>query len=93
MIRLSAEAEPEIYRTTRTFGTVLENVVIDERGVLDLDDDSKTENTRAAYKLEQIPNALPDEDAGHPSSVVLLTADAFGILPPIARLTREQALY
>ena len=59
VIRLSAEAEPEIYATTRTFGTVLENVVMDEGGILDLDDDSKTENTRAAYKLEQIANALP----------------------------------
>ena len=68
VIRLSAEAEPEIYRTTRTFGTVLENVVIDEQGVLDLDDDSKTENTRGAYKLEQIANALPTKRAG-PSAV------------------------
>ena len=93
VIRLSAEAEPEIYKTTRTFGTILENVVIDEQGKLDLDDDSKTENTRAAYKLEQIANAHPDERAGHPSAVVMLTADAFGILPPIARLSREQALY
>ena len=66
---------------------------MDEHGVLDLDDDSKTENTRAAYKLEQIPNALPEKRAGHPSSVIFLTADAFGILPPIARLTRDQALY
>jgi phosphoenolpyruvate carboxykinase (ATP) len=93
VIRLSAHAEPEIYATTRAFGTVLENVVLDERGVLDLDDDSKTENTRAAYKLEQIANALPLKRAGHPSSVVFLTADAFGILPPIARLTRDQAMY
>ncbi len=93
VIRLSAVAEPQIYATTRAFGTVLENVVIDERGVLDLDDDSKTENTRAAYKLEQIANALPAKRAGQPSSVVFLTADAFGILPPIARLTRDQALY
>ena len=93
VIRLSAEAEPQIYATTRAFGTVLENVVMDERGVLDLDDDSKTENTRAAYKLEQIANALPAKRAGHPSSVVFLTADAFGILPPIARLTRDQAMY
>jgi phosphoenolpyruvate carboxykinase (ATP) len=93
VIRLSAEAEPQIYATTRAFGTVLENVVMDERGVLDLDDDSKTENTRAAYKLEQITNALPAKRAGHPSSVVFLTADAFGILPPIARLTRDQAMY
>jgi len=93
VIRLSAEAEPEIYATTRTWGTVLENVIVDERGVLDLDDESKTENTRAAYKLEQIANALPAKRAGHPNSVVFLTADAFGILPPIARLTREQAMY
>ncbi len=93
VIRLRPEAEPEIFRTTRTFGTVLENVTVDERGVLDLDDDSKTENTRAAYRLEQIANALPEKRAGHPSTIVFLTADAFGILPPIARLTREQALY
>ena len=93
VIRLSPEAEPEIYRTTHTFGTVLENVVVDERGVLDLDDDSKTENTRAAYKLEQIGNALPTKQAGHPGSVIMLTADAFGILPPIARLTGEQAMF
>jgi phosphoenolpyruvate carboxykinase (ATP) len=93
VIRLSASAEPEIFRTTHTFGTILENVVVDERGALDLDDDSKTENTRAAYKLEQIANAHPEKKAGHPSSVVMLTADAFGILPPIARLDRKQALY
>ncbi|HEU5206501.1 MAG TPA: phosphoenolpyruvate carboxykinase (ATP) [Gaiellaceae bacterium] len=93
VIRLSAEAEPQIYATTRMFGTVLENVVLDERGILDLDDDSKTENTRAAYKLEQIAHALPAKRAGQPGSVVFLTADAFGILPPIARLTRNQALY
>ncbi|HSF60057.1 MAG TPA: phosphoenolpyruvate carboxykinase (ATP) [Gaiellaceae bacterium] len=93
VIRLSAEAEPQIHATTRAFGTVLENVVVDERGTLDLDDDSKTENTRAAYKLEQIANALPAKRAGHPSSIVFLTADAFGILPPIARLSREQAMY
>ena len=93
VIRLSPEAEPQIFRTTRSFGTVLENVVMDDRGVLDLDDDSKTENTRGAYKLEQIENALPTKRAGHPSSVVFLTADAFGILPPIARLSREQAMF
>ncbi|HEY7380336.1 MAG TPA: phosphoenolpyruvate carboxykinase (ATP) [Gaiella sp.] len=93
VIRLSAAAEPEIHKTTRTFGTVLENVAVNERGVLDLDDDSRTENTRAAYKLEQIANALPGKQAGHPSAVVFLAADAFGILPPIARLSREQALY
>jgi phosphoenolpyruvate carboxykinase (ATP) len=93
VIRLSAAAEPQIYRTTHTYGTVLENVTIDERGILDLDDDARTENTRAAYKLEQISNALPEKRAGHPSNVVFLTADAFGIFPPIARLNREQAMY
>jgi phosphoenolpyruvate carboxykinase (ATP) len=93
VIRLSAEAEPQIYATTRRFGTILENVAVDENGILDLDDDSKTENTRAAYKLEEIANALPAKLAGHPSSVLMLTADAFGILPPIARLTREQAMF
>ena len=93
VIRLSPIAEPEIYRTTRTFGTILENVAIDENGVVDLDDDSKTENTRAAYKLEQIRNALPAKQAGHPSAIIFLTADAFGILPPIARLDRSQALF
>jgi len=93
VIRLSADAEPQIYATTRRFGTILENVAVDENGVLDLDDDSKTENTRAAYKLEEIANALPAKRAGHPSSVVMLTADAFGLLPPIARLTRDQAMF
>jgi phosphoenolpyruvate carboxykinase (ATP) len=93
VIRLSPEAEPQIFATTRAWGTVLENVVVNERGQLDLDDDSKTENTRAAYKLEQIEHALPAKRAGHPSSIVMLTADAFGILPPIARLDRDQALY
>ena len=92
-IRLSAEAEPEIWNAVHSFGTVLENVVVDERGILDLDDDSKTENTRAAYKLERIANALPAKRAGHPQQCIFLTADAFGILPPIARLTRDQALF
>jgi phosphoenolpyruvate carboxykinase (ATP) len=93
VIALSAEAEPEIYATTHTFGTLLENVVVDERGVLDLDSDAKTENTRAAYLLAQISNALPTKRAGHPTNVVFLTADAFGIMPPIARLTHAQARY
>jgi phosphoenolpyruvate carboxykinase (ATP) len=93
VIRLSEDAEPEIYATTRSFGTVLENVVMDGRGIVDLDDAAKTENTRAAYKLERIANALPAKRAGLPSSVVFLTADAFGILPPIARLSRDQAMY
>jgi phosphoenolpyruvate carboxykinase (ATP) len=93
VIRLSPDAEPEIYKAVHAFGTVLENVVVDDRGVMDLNDAAKTENTRAAYKLEQIENALPEKRAGHPRSVVLLTADAFGVLPPIARLTRDQALF
>jgi phosphoenolpyruvate carboxykinase (ATP) len=92
-INLSQEAEPEIYEATNAFGTVLENVAIDEDGRLDFADASKTENTRAAYKLEQIPNALPTKQAGHPRNVVFLAADAFGILPPIARLTYEQARF
>ncbi len=93
VIKLSAEAEPEIYRTTQIFGTLLENVIVDERGRLDLDSDAKTENTRAAYALEQISNSLPTKLAGHPKNVVFLTADAFGIMPPIARLTNAQARY
>jgi phosphoenolpyruvate carboxykinase (ATP) len=93
VINLSPTAEPEIYKTTRTFGTILENVAIDEQGIVDLDDASKTENTRAAYKLEQITNVLPTKMAGHPQSVIFLTADAFGILPPIAKLSNAQALY
>jgi phosphoenolpyruvate carboxykinase (ATP) len=92
-IRLNPRAEPEIWKAAHSYGTVLENVAIDEDGITDLDDASKTENTRAAYKLELIANALPAKQAGHPSTVIFLTADAFGILPPIARLTREQALY
>jgi phosphoenolpyruvate carboxykinase (ATP) len=92
-IRLSSEAEPEIWSAVHSFGTVLENVAVDERGVLDLDDDSKTENNRAAYKLERIANTLPTKRAGHPANVIFLAADAFGILPPIARLSREQALF
>jgi phosphoenolpyruvate carboxykinase (ATP) len=93
VIRLSPEAEPQIWRASHSFGAVLENVVVDEDGVLDLDDRSKTENTRSAYKLEQIENALPSKRAGHPVAVVFLTADAFGIFPPIARLDREQAMF
>jgi phosphoenolpyruvate carboxykinase (ATP) len=92
-IKLSAEAEPQIYEATNAFGSVLENVVIDENGRLDFDDDSKTENTRSAYKLEQIPNSLPTKMAGHPQNVVFLAADAFAVLPPIARLNDEQARY
>ena len=93
-IRLSAEAEPQIYSTTRRFGTVLENVVIDpETRLLDLDSDKFTENTRAAYTIEFIDNAVPGGQGGHPKNVVMLTADAFGVLPPIAKLTPEAAMY
>jgi phosphoenolpyruvate carboxykinase (ATP) len=94
VIRLSPEAEPEIYQTTRRFGTVLENVSFDSAtGRLDLDDDTLTENTRAAYPIDYIPNIVPEGRAGHPQNIIMLTADAFGVLPPIARLTPEQAMY
>jgi len=94
VIRLSAEAEPEIHATTRRFGTVLENVVMDPvTRLLDLDDARHTENTRAAYPLDFIPNASETGHAGHPKNVVMLTADAFGVLPPISRLSPEQAMY
>ena len=94
VIRLSEEAEPEIYETTRRFGTILENVVMDpDTRELDLNDDSLTENTRGSYPLAFIPNASPTGIAGQPRNVVMLTADAFGVLPPIARLTPEQAMY
>ncbi|HVF87726.1 MAG TPA: phosphoenolpyruvate carboxykinase [Pyrinomonadaceae bacterium] len=94
VIRLSAEAEPDIYRTTRMFGTVLENVVYDAgTRALNLDDSSKTENTRAAYPLTSIPNIVPEGYAGHPKNIIMLTADAFGVLPPVARLSPEQAMY
>jgi phosphoenolpyruvate carboxykinase (ATP) len=92
-IRLSAEAEPEIHATTRRFGTVLENVVLDENRVPDFDDGSLTENTRCAYPLDFIPNASATGTAGHPKTIIMLTADAFGVLPPIAKLTADQAMY
>jgi phosphoenolpyruvate carboxykinase (ATP) len=93
VIKLSPKAEPEIYATTRRFGTVLENVVMDPATRrLDLDDDSLTENTRGAYPLSSIPHQVPDKRAGHPSTIVMLTADAFGVLPPVAKLTPEEAM-
>src|SRR5690606_4312963 len=94
MIRLSAEAEPQIYATTRRFGTVMENVSF-HPGTRDInfDDDSKTETTRAAYRLSYIDNAVPSGQAGQPRNIVMLTADAFGVLPPIARLSPEGAMY
>ena len=94
VIDLSAELEPQIYPTTQTFSTVLENVVIDEQTrELDLADDSLTENTRAAYPLTFVTNTVPSGRAGHPRHIVMLTADAFGVLPPIARMTIPQAMY
>jgi phosphoenolpyruvate carboxykinase (ATP) len=94
VIRLSPQAEPEIYETTRRFGTILENVAFDSAmGYLNLDDDSLTENTRAAYPISHIPNATRDGLGGHPTNIIMLTADAFGVLPPIARLTPAQAMY
>lgn len=94
VIRLSKEAEPEIYETTRRFGTILENVTIDsETRRLDLNDDSLTENTRAAYPLSYIPHASATGMAGHPRHIIMLTADAFGVMPPVAKLTPAQAMY
>ncbi len=92
-IRLSKEAEPEIFATTQRFGTVLENVVLDENRVPDFNDGSLTENTRCAYPLHFIPNASDTGRAGHPKNIIMLTADAFGIMPPVARLTPAQAMY
>jgi len=94
VIRLSPEAEPDIYETTRRFGTLLENVGFDlDTRRVDLDDDGLTENTRAAYPVSHISNALRDGIASHPRNVVFLTADAFGVLPPVSRLSAEQARY
>src|SRR5215468_3741066 len=94
VIKLSAEAEPDIYRTTRMFGTILENVVYDQNTRrIDLDDARKTENTRASYPLTSISNIVPEGRAGHPRNIIMLTADAFGVLPPVARLSPEQAMY
>ena len=94
VIKLSAEAEPEIYSTTKRFGTVLENVVIDpDTRALLLDLDTITENTRAAYPIEFIGNAVIPAIGSHPRNVMFLTADAFGVLPPISKLTPDQALY
>jgi phosphoenolpyruvate carboxykinase (ATP) len=93
-IRLSRDAEPEIYATTERFGTVLENVVFDPTTrVPDFDDASKTENSRCAYPIDFIPNASATGRAGHPRNIVMLTADAFGVLPPIAKLTGAEAMY
>ena len=93
-INLSAEAEPEIYATTQKFGTVIENMVYDENTLeLDFDDDSLTANMRCAYPLDYISNASETALGGHPKNIIMLTCDAFGVLPPIARLTPAQAMY
>jgi len=94
VIKLSPSAEPQIYACTRKFGTILENAVVDPVSrVVDLDDDSITENTRASYPLNYIENVVEERRGGHPKSIVLLCCDAFGVIPPIANLTPEQALY
>src|SRR5687768_8984292 len=94
VIGLSESAEPQIYATTKMFGTILENVPFDPvTRLIDLDDDSITENTRASYPLEFIASAVPEKKAGHPKNIVLLTCDANGVMPPLARLTPNQALY
>src|SRR4029453_7689486 len=93
-IKPSAEAEPEIYAAPNRFGAVLENVVFDpETRIPDYDDDSKTENTRSAYPLDFMPGASRTGRAGHPKNIIFLTADAFGVMPPIAKLTPAQAMY
>ena len=94
VIGLSASAEPEIYACTKRFGTILENVVYDPvTRLIDLDDETMTENTRASYPLDYIANAIPEKMAGHPKNMIFLTCDASGVMPPIARLTPDQALY
>ena len=94
VIRLSPVAEPQIYACTRKFGTILENVTFDPvTRQIDLDDESVTENTRASYPLEFIENSVPEKMAGHPENIILLTCDASGVMPPIARLSPDQALY
>ncbi len=92
-IKLSPDTEPEIYATTREFGTIAENVILNEDRDMDFDDATITENTRLSYPLYLIPNASEEGTAAHPRTVIMLTADAYGILPPIARLTPEQAMY
>ncbi|HET6272116.1 MAG TPA: phosphoenolpyruvate carboxykinase (ATP) [Bacteroidota bacterium] len=94
VINLSASAEPQIYATTRRYGTILENVVFDPvTRMIDLDDPSITENTRASYPLGYIENAVAEKRGGHPKNIILLTCDASGVMPPLARLTPDQALY
>jgi phosphoenolpyruvate carboxykinase (ATP) len=94
VINLSPESEPDIYRTTQMFGTILENVVLDPfTRKVKFEEQSITENTRASYPLPYIPNHVPSGRGGHPKNIVFLTADAFGVLPPVAKLSRDQAMY
>ena len=94
VIRLSQKAEPEIWSASHRFGSVLENVILDETTrTLDLESEAKTENTRSAYPVDFIENIVPGLMAGHPKTIVMLTADAFGVLPPISKLSPEQAMY
>jgi phosphoenolpyruvate carboxykinase (ATP) len=94
VINLSREAEPEIYECTRRFGTILENVMVDnEMRRVDLDDATLTENTRACYPISHLPNAIREGRGPHPKNIILLTCDAFGVMPAIAKLTTEQAMY
>ncbi|MFW6330963.1 MAG: phosphoenolpyruvate carboxykinase (ATP) [Gemmatimonadota bacterium] len=93
VVRLSREGEPLIWEASRRFGAILENVVLDEKRRPDFDDTSITENTRSSYPLRHVPRAVRDKRGGHPRHVIFLTADAFGVLPPIARLNRDQAAY
>ncbi|MAM36560.1 MAG: hypothetical protein CL988_05305 [Euryarchaeota archaeon] len=93
LIDLSEEDEPEIFGTTRKFGTVLENIVMDSEGVPDFTDVSKTQNTRGSYPIEFIENRTLDSKGGHPQNVIFLTCDAFGVLPPISKLSASQAAY
>jgi len=94
VIALSPSAEPQIYACTRKFGTILENVIYDPvTRLIDLEDDERTENTRASYPLEYIDNAITEKRGGHPTNIILLTCDAQGVMPPIAKLTPDQALY
>lgn len=93
VINLSKEAEPQIYKAVNRFSTVLENVIFDEKREPDFKDGSKTENTRAAYPLNFIENAVKDNSFPHPKNIIFLTYDAFGILPPVAKLEMEQAMY
>jgi phosphoenolpyruvate carboxykinase (ATP) len=93
LIRLSEKAEPEIYATTKMKTSVIENVVMNDEGELDFDDNSLTENTRGAYPIDFIPGVTLSGKTDHPKNIIMLTADAFGILPPMAKLTPDQAMY